>query len=70
MARTQKNPAGAATPNRALEIVFADADQDNRFTPAISSPPSWPARMLARRFGLSLPAASAVAALAGLGGAP
>lgn len=63
MGRTWKDPAGAAPPGRALEIVFADGSEDSKPAPQYEAP-AWPIRLLARRHGLTVTHAALVASFA------
>ena len=70
MSRTWKDPVGATTPLPGLGNCLRGQAQITTVTAADESPSApYPVRMLARRFGLSLPTASTVAALAGMAGA-
>ena len=69
MAQTWKNPAGAITPQPGRYSCKLNGSQNTKSPAPMESPTSWPVRLLAARFGLSLNTASTIAALTGLGGA-
>ena len=69
MTRTRKAPAEATTSLPGLENRLRGQIQNSKPAPINEGPVSpWQVRVLARRFGLTLPTAETVAALAGLGG--
>ena len=59
----QEHPAGAGTPDRASEFVL-DGQPDNTISTPSNS--TLAAMLLARRYGLAMPTAETIAALAGL----
>ncbi len=60
----ERNPAGAATPNRADAIQHQQHDETTRRAPVQAD---YSAAWLVRRFALPLPTAGALASLAGIG---